>query len=156
MSGQILSDQEFARPAVRAFVGLVRSHAVTTRHLSALLERDHGLSLSEYEVLLRLSRAPDRRLKRVELGTQVLLTPSGITRLLERLERAGYVERAACATDARVSYAVLTPEGAAKLAAASRSHVDQIRELLGRELSEAELERLAALLARIPAGAPPA
>jgi DNA-binding MarR family transcriptional regulator len=156
LPGQILSDQAFDRPAVRAFVGLVRGHTVTTRHLSGLLERDHGLSLSEYEVLLRLSRAPDMRLKRVELGNQVLLTPSGITRLLERLERAGHVERAACATDARVSYAVLTPAGAAKLAAASRTHLDQIRDLLGREFSEAELERLAALLARVPACEPEA
>ena len=146
----MLSDQEFSRPAVRAFAGLVRSHAVTTRCLSALLERDHGLSLSEYEVMLRLARAPDQRLKRVELVNEVLLTASGITRLLDRLQRAGFVDKAACATDARVSYAVLTPAGAAKLRAASASHLEQIGSLLGGEFSEDELDCLAGLLARLP------
>jgi DNA-binding MarR family transcriptional regulator len=150
-----VNDQDFSAAPVRAFIGLVRSHAVATRCLSALLERDHGLSLSEYEVLLRLARAPDQRLKRVELVNEVLLTASGITRLLDRLQRAGYVAKAACASDARVSYAVLTPVGAARLRAASASHVEQIRALLGAEFSEEELDRLAELLTRLPRAVKP-
>lgn len=135
---------------MQAFVGLLRGHAAATRCFSALLQNGHGLSLSEYEVLLRLARASDQRLKRVELVSQVLLTPSGITRLLNRLETAGFVGKASCATDARVTYAVLTEAGRAKLDAATRTHVREIHALLGGEFSKEELSTLAALLARVP------
>jgi DNA-binding MarR family transcriptional regulator len=81
----------------------------------------------------------------------VLLTPSGITRLLAGLERAGYVERAACAGDARVSYAVLTDTGYDKLRRAAPSHLAAIRELFGERFSDDELETLASLLERLPA-----
>jgi DNA-binding MarR family transcriptional regulator len=147
----VLSDQAFGAPAVQAFVGLLRGHAAATRCFSALLQRQHGLSLSEYEVLLRLFRAPERRLKRVELVEQVLLTPSGITRLLARLERDGLVEKAHCDTDARVTYAVLTRAGVHKLRAATRSHTAEIEGVLGSQFSEQELRSLASLLARLPA-----
>jgi DNA-binding MarR family transcriptional regulator len=148
---QVLSDQGFGQPAVRAFVGLLRGHAAATRTFSALLQRQHGLSLSEYEVLLRLFRAPEHQLKRVELVEQVLLTPSGITRLLARLEQAGYVEKANCASDARVTYAVLTREGMRKLRAATRSHTAEIESFLGAQYTEDELRTLGQLLARLPA-----
>ena len=148
---QVLIDQEFGAPAVRAFVGLLRGHAAATRTFSALLQRQHGLSLSEYEVLLRLFRAPGHRLKRVELVEQVLLTPSGITRLLARLEGGGLVEKAHCETDARVTYAVLTREGLRKLRAATRSHTQEIESVLGGEYTQQELQALAGLLARLPA-----
>jgi DNA-binding MarR family transcriptional regulator len=145
-----LIDQEFRSPHMQAFVGLLRGHAAATRCFSTLLQRGHGLSLSEYEVLLRLARAPGQRLKRVELVSEVLLTPSGITRLLNRLEDAGLVGKASCATDARVTYAVLTEAGRAKLDAATRTHVREIHTLLGGEFSKTELSTLAALLARLP------
>ena len=87
---QVLSEQSSGR----AFVALVRAHSSATRQLSAQLTADHGLTISDYEVLLRLARAPDRRLRRVDLAEQVLLTASGITRLLDGLERSGLVERA--------------------------------------------------------------
>jgi DNA-binding MarR family transcriptional regulator len=146
----VLSDQEFGAPAVRAFVGLLRGHAAATRSFNALLQRQHGLGLSEYEVLLRLFRAPGHRLKRVELVEQVLLTPSGITRLLARLEGGGLVEKAHCDTDARVTYAVLTRQGVRKLRAATRSHTAEIESVLGSEFSEQELSTLAGLLFRLP------
>lgn len=148
---QVLSDQEPGPPAIQAFVGLLRGHAAATRCFSALLQRQHGLSLSEYEVLLRLFRAPEHRLKRVDLVEQVLLTPSGITRLLGRLEQAGLVEKASCETDARVSYAVLTRDGLHKLRAATRSHAAEIEGVLGGEYSQRELQALADLLVRLPA-----
>jgi len=134
---------------VRAFVGLVRAHVATTRCFSASLQRDHGLTLNEFEVLLRLARAPERRLKRIELVEQVLLTPSGITRLLDRLERAGLVAKDACSTDARVTYAVLTDAGADRLRAASQSHTAEIRELMCTHYSDRELASLAELLDRL-------
>jgi len=134
-----------------AFVGLLRGHAAATRCFSTLLQQGHGLSLSEFEVLVRLARAPDQRLKRVELVSQVLLTPSGITRLLNRMEAAGLVGKANCATDARVTYAVLTDAGRAKLNSATRSHVREIRTILGAQYTDEELITLAELLARLPA-----
>jgi len=98
-----LSTQATQHPAVTAWIGLVRAHATTVRRFNAQLEADHGLTINDYEVLLHLSHAEDRRLRRIDLAERVLLTPSGITRLLEGLERSGYVERASCASDARVT-----------------------------------------------------
>ena len=105
---QVLSTQS---NAVLAFTSLLRAHAAVTRDLSAQLLADHELTISDYEVLLRLANAPDRRLRRVDLAGEVLLTASGITRLLDGLERGGYVERGLCDTDRRVVYAVLTDAG---------------------------------------------
>src|SRR5581483_7225238 len=96
---------------LEAWVSFLRSHAAVTRELSAQLQRDHGLTISDYEVLLHLSRADGGMLRRVDLAQRVVLSASGITRLLEGLERAGYVEKATCESDARVSYAKLTDTG---------------------------------------------
>ena len=94
-----------------AWVGFLRSHAAITRQLNVDLLNAHGLTLNDYEVLLHLARAEDGMMRRVDLAESVVLTASGITRLLDGLERAGYVEKAACETDARVSYAKLTDDG---------------------------------------------
>jgi DNA-binding MarR family transcriptional regulator len=89
-------------------------------------------------------------MKRVDLARRLMLTPSGVTRLLEGLERAGLVERAACDSDLRVTYAQLTDAGAAKVEAASCGHEGSIRALLGEHFTEQELETLAGLLAKLP------
>ena len=141
----------------RAFVGLVRAYVGTTRVLSAELEGDHGLTLSDYEVLLHLAHAPDRMMRRVDLARSVLLTPSGITRLLEGLERNGYVERAKCESDARVTYALLTEAGLTKLREASETHLEGMRSHFAKRFSGEELDALAGLLTRLelePAEAP--
>src|SRR5947208_2045396 len=122
MSSQVLSAQT---SAVRVFVALVRAHTAATRHLSAQLTNDHGLTINDYEVLLRLARAQGRRMRRVDLAQEVLLTASGITRLLDGLERAGYVERGSCESDRRVVYAVLPDAGLATLRQASPTHLPQ-------------------------------
>jgi DNA-binding MarR family transcriptional regulator len=121
--------------------------------LSADLVREHGLTINDYEALLRLSRADDRRLKRVELAGSLLLTPSGVTRLLDGLERAGYVEKGSCDSDARVTYAVLTDAGHEKLAEASTSHIAQIRAFFEQRFEDDELAKLADLLGRLPEAA---
>ena len=131
------------------FARLLRAHATVVRRLSQELVAEHGLTINDYEVLLRLARAPERRLRRVDLAEQVLLSPSGITRLLEGLERAGYVERAACEHDARVSYARLTDEGFDKLRVCSKTHVAGIRRLFLDRFDEDERDTLAELLARV-------
>jgi DNA-binding MarR family transcriptional regulator len=105
-------------------------------------------------VLLRLARAPDRMMRRVDLAKSVLLTPSGITRLLEGLERCGYVERASCPSDARVTYALLTDEGYEKLRQASSTHVEGIRSHFAGRFSEEELETLGSLLCQLPLDGP--
>jgi DNA-binding MarR family transcriptional regulator len=137
-------------PAVRAFAMLLRAQAVTTRELSAALLADHGLTINDFEALLVLSSAPDQRLKRVDLARRLLLTPSGVTRLLEGLENAGHVERAACDSDLRVTYAQLTDSGREKLAEASCGHMASIRTLFEEFLSPDEIEALGDMLAKLP------
>jgi len=135
---------------LQAWVGLLRTHAAVTRQLDRELVQDHGLTINDYEVLLHLSRADERMLRRVDLASRVLLTPSGITRLLDGLERSGLVTKAACRTDARVVYAKLTDKGAKRLEAASDSHLASVRGLFAERFSEEELESLASLLERLP------
>jgi DNA-binding MarR family transcriptional regulator len=121
--------------------------------MNAGLVADHGLTINAYEALLLLSHAEDRRMRRVDLADQLILTASGVTRLLDGLEQSGLVERAACASDRRVTYAVLTEAGFTKLTEASRSHVADIREFFETRFSEEELDQLAALLGRLPGAA---
>jgi DNA-binding MarR family transcriptional regulator len=149
MTSQVLRTQV----SVDAWVALLRAHAATTRLLNAQLVADHGLTINDYEALLHLSRAQDGSLRRVDLAKQLLLTPSGVTRLLDGLERTGLVEKAACASDARVTYAVITPAGREKLERAAGGHVAAVREFFEERLEERELETLASLLGRLPAGA---
>lgn len=136
--------------AIAAFVRLVRANAAVTRQLSAQLSADHGVSLNAYEALLLLARAPDSRLRRVDLANTLLLTAGGVTRLLDGLEREGLVAREECSIDRRVTYAVLTKAGRDKLREASKSHTRQIRQLLGGVYDDDELAQLAALLDRLP------
>jgi DNA-binding MarR family transcriptional regulator len=137
-------------PAVRAWSRLLRAYGTTTRLLSAQLQAKHGLTLNDYEALYVLSRAEGGRMKRVELARRLLLTPSGITRLLEGLERAGLVRRTSCATDLRVAYAELTPAGRERVEAASCAHVGSIRTLFEEHFAEDELGELADLLDKLP------
>jgi DNA-binding MarR family transcriptional regulator len=133
-----------------AWVSFLRSHAAITRELSMQLQRAHDLTLNDYEVLLHLSRADGGMLRRVDLAERVLLTASGITRLLEGLEGSGYVCKQTCPSDARVSYAKLTDAGAAKLREAGVTHLRGIDELFTGRYSGSELATLAELLARLP------
>jgi DNA-binding MarR family transcriptional regulator len=148
MSSQLLSQQESTE--LTAWVHLLRGHRGLTGELNAGLLEEHGLTINDYEVLLLLSRAEEGRLRRVDLAESVRLTPSGITRLLAGLEKHGYVERAFCDTDARVTYAVLTDAGRTKLEDASGSHLEAIRAALAERYSPEELETLAELLSRLP------
>ena len=123
------------------------------RAINAQLVADHGLTVNDFECMLMLARAEDRRMRRVDLAEQLILTASGVTRLLDGLEKEGWVDRAACASDRRVTYAVLTDEGLTKLREASKSHVADLRAFFESRYSNDELEQLAALLGRIPVDA---
>ena len=134
---------------VRAFVNFLHAHSSVTRRLDRELVTDHGLTITDYEVLLHLSRAPDQMMRRVDLAKRVVLTPSGITRLLHGLQLSGLVCNESCESDARVVYAKLTGEGAKRLERASQMHVESIRELFCERFSHEELAVLAALLERL-------
>ena len=122
-------------PEVQAWAQLLRAHSALTRRFSTELLTMHGLTLSGYEVLLHLAHTPDQRLRRVDLAERVLLTPSGITRLLDGLERQGWVAKERCDSDARVVYAVLTKAGLEKIEAARVSHAYDLEELFGSQFS---------------------
>ena len=142
--------EQAIEPAVQAWTRLLRAYISTTRLLSAELQEGHGLTLNDYEALLVLSRAEDGRLKRVELARSLMLTPSGITRLLQGLEDAGLVERASCATDLRVTYAQLTDAGREKLEAASGDHIASIHALFEEHFAQDEIEEIAEILGKLP------
>lgn len=149
MSSQVLRSQVAVEPGLEAWIRFLRAHASLTRQLSASLERDHGLTLNDYDVLVQLAYAPNRRLRRVDLARSVLLSASGITRLLDGLERAGWVAKGTCTGDARVTYAVLTEAGVAKHREVRTSHLADVEVLFGSRFSEAERNALSALLLRL-------
>ena len=128
----------------------LRAHAALTRELSSRLEALHELTLSDFDVLVQLYYAEGRRMRRIDLARSVLLTASGITRLLDGLESSGLVAKERCDSDARVTYAVLTKAGARKIEDARDSHLADIEELFGSRFSRAERDQLAELLGRLP------
>jgi DNA-binding MarR family transcriptional regulator len=131
------------------WVDFLRAHAAITRRLDAALREHHGLSLNEYEVLLKLWLSDEGRLRRVDLAQHLLITQGGVTRLLAGLERQGLVERAKCDADARVVYAQLTGAGSRKLAWARKDHLRDVRRLFADHFAPEELQLLAGMLARL-------
>jgi DNA-binding MarR family transcriptional regulator len=150
LPSQVLSTQATTEHGLGAWIQFLRSHAALTRELSARLEARHGLSLRDYDVLVQLYWAPERRLRRIDLSRTVLLSPSGITRLLDGLERAGWVAKEHCASDARVTYAVLTDSGLEKFEQARVQHHADIQEVFGSRFDPDECARLEELLGRLP------
>ena len=134
--------------AWRAFVSVT---SVVLAQLEAELEAAHGLSLGEYAVLVELSEAPDQQLRMTELASRLHLSPSGLTRRLDRLVREGLLAHEACPTDRRAVYAVLTPVGTARLDAAAPDHVAGVRRHLIDRMDDTQLELLADTLERVRA-----
>ncbi len=136
-----------------AWGGFLRVHAALLASLDGELEQRHGLPLTSYEVLLTLAASPDRRVRMSELAESVLLSRSGCTRLVDRLERDGLVERRECPVDARGSLAVLTDQGLARFRDAQGTHLAGVRERFTDRFSEEELEQLGILWERVEPGA---
>jgi DNA-binding MarR family transcriptional regulator len=131
-------------------VGLFfEAHHGLSREIGAMLQDDAGLSPQWFEVLLRLGRSPDHRLRMSDLATQVTLTASGLTRVVDRLEESGLVERQTCPTDRRGSFAALTAAGLHKLREALPAHVEAIDRLLTSTLDDEERLQLEALLRKV-------
>jgi DNA-binding MarR family transcriptional regulator len=136
--------------ALDAWRSFLQSHASILRALDAELAAEHGLTTRDYEVLLYLAQAPDRKLAMSALAERTMLTRSGITRLVDGLVGTGLIERIACPQDARVSYASLTDAGHKRLREAGRTHVAGIQRLFLSNYGTEEIQELAALLARLP------
>jgi DNA-binding MarR family transcriptional regulator len=127
---------------LRAWRGLLRVHASLSKALDADLEAEHGLPLSSYEVLMHLAGAEEGRMRMCNLAESVILSRSGLTRLVDRLEREGFISRVPCEDDARGSFAVITPAGREKLAAARVTHLAGVRTLFLEHFSAGELDAL--------------
>jgi MarR family 2-MHQ and catechol resistance regulon transcriptional repressor len=127
----------------------VEAHAGFTDRLEGLLAETSGLSVQWFDVLMRLVRSPGHRLRMSDLAAQTTLSPSGLTRAVDRLEAAGLVARQACPSDRRGAFAVLTPAGEARISGAVPAHLEHLRTLLGAIYDDAELETLTSLLRRL-------
>jgi DNA-binding MarR family transcriptional regulator len=136
-----------------AWRGLLRVHAALVKALDAELVEAHGLPLSSYEVLINLEAAPGRRRRMAELADGVLLSRSGMTRLVDRLERDGLLVRDNCVDDGRGCYAVLTDAGEEMLTRARATHLEGVRDRFLRHFTPAQLRALAAGWDRVVPGA---
>ena len=141
------------RDELAAWRGMLRVHAALTRALDAELTERHGLPLSSYEVLLFLADAPGGRMRMSELADSVLLSRSGLTRLVDRLERDGLLEREQCEEDARGYFATITNSGRALFDAARQTHLAGVRERFIDRLSRDDLRMLGELWEKVAPGA---
>jgi DNA-binding MarR family transcriptional regulator len=143
------ADQTLSEGELRAWLGLKRAHASLAKRVEAELERTHGLPLSTYEVLHQLVESPGCRMRMCDLAEQAQLSRSGLTRLVDRLEKEGLLERCSCEHDARGAYACLTELGRERLCAARGTHLAVVREQFLSRFSEEELGALVELWERI-------
>jgi DNA-binding MarR family transcriptional regulator len=134
---------------LEAWRGLLRVHASVLKALDAELDAAHGLPLSSYEVLTQLADAPDHRMRMCDLADSVLLSRSGMSRLVDRLERDGLLVRCACSHDARGAFACITDAGLALLEQARPTHVAGIRRRFLAQFGEDELRLLATFWDRV-------
>jgi len=134
---------------LRAWRGLLRAHACLAKRLDAELDQAHGLPMTSYEVLHHLQEASAGRMRMCDLAEQAQLSRSGLTRMVDRLEREGLLERCSCDHDARGSYACLTSAGRDRVEAARVTHLEVVREHFFSRFSEVELSVLADMCERI-------
>ena len=153
MRRSVTSGAELRERELAAWRGMLRVHSRTVAKLDAELDREHGLSLSSYEVLLNLADAPAREMRMGELAELLLLSRSGLTRLVDRLCREGLLERVNCEDDRRGSYARLTAAGLARFKSARPSHLRGVREHFLSRLPTAQQEALGTAFDRILQGA---
>jgi len=141
-----LSDEEMAlwRPFLTSMLGV-------SLHLDASLRASDDLSLDDYEVLVHLSEAQERRLRMSQLSDRLLNSRSRLTQRVDRLERRGYVTRKKCDADRRGTWAVLTDAGFAALTEAAPAHVSHVRDVLFDHLDPADLADLTSVFERLAA-----
>lgn len=137
-----------APEALQVWRDFLRAHARLVQRLEADLVAEHALSLASYDVLVQLVEAPEHRLRMTELADRVLLSRSGLTRLVDRLARDGLVRREACESDARGLFAVLTDAGYAQLRDATPTHLRGVEDYAMGRLDDAETAGLARAVRR--------
>lgn len=125
------------------------AHATAVEAIEDDLRERHGIGLTEFEVLLRLSQAPEEGLRMQDLTALALLTKSGVTRLVDRMERSGLVRRRSCSMDRRGTYAVLTPKGRRTLDAADPTARDGVHRHFAANVSDPESDAMLAAFRRI-------
>jgi DNA-binding MarR family transcriptional regulator len=138
-----MARDELSTLELQAWGGFLRTHAVLYNELERRLETSHGMTISTYDVLLRLSWAGAAGLRMNELADQVLKTSGGLTRLADRLEREGLITRTRSSDDRRGFEARITPKGRKALRRANRQHLRDVRELFLDHLTEDQLTTLA-------------
>ena len=142
--------RELSAEELGAWRGLLRLHSALVKALDAELLAEHDLPLTSYEVLITLREAPGRRRRMAELADSVLLSRSGMTRLVDRLERDGLLARDVCSSDGRGTFAVLTEKGQELLGRARATHLDGVRKRFLAHFDADELRVLSGLWDRIP------
>jgi DNA-binding MarR family transcriptional regulator len=146
MSAQVLR----STPEIVAFARLMRAYGVLRRELEAGVLQPRGLTINDFEALLHLFNAEDRRLRRVDLADRLMLSPSGVTRLLDGLQAAGLVANVHCESDARVTWAKLTDDGLETLECVGAEHSQALSSLFADVVDADELALLSELLGRLP------
>jgi len=147
---------ELKAAEMRAWTAFLDAQASLLRRLEAELMEKEDMTLAEFDVLIQLGMAPDRRLRMTELSVRVRLSHSGVTRLVDRLVQAGLVKRERCASDRRGTFATLTPVGRARLRRAQPVHLRGIREHFAKRLTSAQLSAVAEALEPLSRDKPPA
>jgi DNA-binding MarR family transcriptional regulator len=140
--------------ALAAWKSFLRAHAVLIRALERELLAVRGLPLAEYDVLVQLAEVPEGRLRMAQLADRVLLSRSGLTRLVERMEASGLVRREVCPSDARGSFATLTEEGRRRLVSSAEVHMRSLREHFAGPLDSGQMGQLRAVCDRLLEGSP--
>ena len=144
-------DTEAGELGVSAWANFLRGHAHLVRELDAELQESHGSSLGDFDVLVQLAVADDGRLRMCDLASAIVLSPSGLSRRVDRLERAGLVARERGCSDGRNVEARLTPAGKRLYQRLRKTHVAGIEERFNSRFSGKELETLRELLSRLQA-----
>jgi DNA-binding MarR family transcriptional regulator len=147
LSRQVITERPIE---IQTFSRLMRAHAVLRRELAAEVLTPRGLTINDFETLYHLYRADEQRLRRIDLVNLLMLTPSGVTRLLEGLEADGLIENVRCDSDHRVTWSQLTGTGRETLEGVGAEHAELLRSLFRGTLTENEVAVLAELLGRLP------
>jgi DNA-binding MarR family transcriptional regulator len=137
---------------IRTWIRFLATHSAITRELEARLMGTHGLTLSDYDVLVQLARSPERKLRNIDLAKAVVLTRSGVTRLVDGLEKDGLVARSSCPNDKRGTFVAITDVGITRLREAAITQVEGVRELFIEKLGPEGREQMDTLLGRLPSG----
>src|SRR4051794_17649917 len=152
---QVLSQPEsepLSEAGFLAWKGFLRAHSQLMRALDQEMREHHGVALGDFDVLAQLGEAPKGRLRMCDLAAAVVLSPSGLSRRVDRLEREGLVSRARAEADARNIEASLTPKGRQSLRRLRTTHLAEVKERFADRFNVQELEALSELLPRLTQG----